>query len=340
MRIELFDSISSPEWRRLNHISGCRITMHKFKKGEINEKVIREVTYVFHPSGKIQEMVYNEGDRRLINTIAEDSLIVYNVIMAKSDTLIRKTVEYDENKRLKRITQSGGDARYFLQTTDYQYTDAGKVADIFVHHVNKRYPEGGYEAYRQTYRYDEKGRLAEQQTCKRVVTGAIVADQIELKVKELTPAQCGYRTVFYFTDKDEPVKADAYYPDYMGVSGHIPVEGPRNYYTWIRNEEGKATEFQNISYKDNKLVAKEVVQYNQQGKTMKKEVYRDGFLVSRIVQGFNPDNQISTKISYARDNTMNYMTTFRYDDKGVKTHIISHSTETRKPEKAYVLEYQ
>ncbi len=45
-------------------------------------------------------------------------------------------------------------------------------------------------------------------------------------------------------------------------------------------------------------------------------------------------------MKYDNDDALLYMTTFRYDDIGAKTHIISHSTETKKPQKAYVLEYK
>ena len=340
LRLEFFDSINSVDWRKANNISACKITMHKFKKGEVNEKVLKYVTYKFHPAGFIQEMVYDQGRKSVKNVISEDNQIVESVIMNGIDTLVRKYLEYDEKGQLVRISQIGGDARFIEQITDYHYTDDGKVTEVMVHHTSKRYPEGDYEAYRESYQYDERGRIAEQQVCLRIVSGAIVADQVELKPKELTPAQCGYRTVNYYDEGDEPVKADYYHPDYMGAAGHIPVEGPRSYYTWERNDAGQVTEFQNISCETNKLESKKVTQYNAQGMIMTQEVHNSLGFVSRIVQGFNNDNQISVKMKYNDNNAILYMTTFRYDDKGAKTHIISHNIDTRKPEKAFVLEYQ
>ncbi len=291
-RLELFDSINSVDWRKTNNVSECRITMHKFKKGEINEKVLKYVTYKFHPEGDVKEMIYDQGRKRVkTNLINAENQIIESIIVEDQDTLVRKLLEYDKNGRLIKISQKGGDSRYIEQITNYQYTDDGKVTEVMVHQTNKRYPEGGYEAYRQSNTYDDRGRVAEQQVCMRLATGAIVADQIELKVKELTPAQCGYRTVNYYDDGDEPVKADNYYPDYMAAAGHIPFEGPRNYYLWERNDAGQVTAFQSISYKTNEMVSKRITQYNSQGKIMKQETYNSLRLVSRIIQSFNEEKQ-------------------------------------------------
>jgi hypothetical protein len=340
LNLKLYNPLDSVEWRINNSISECTISLHQFKKGEINDKVIKYVTYKFNSSGIITEMIYDKGRKLLTNELNDKNQIIRSIItkLPKGDTLTIKSIDYKSNGRIEKIIENDKNDNKW-NATNFTYNDNGDISQIMVYGANEKHPDGNYEAYRERYKYDNEGKLIELQKCQRLMTGSNITTLKELAPKTFTEGQCSYKVINTYNNTGILIKSDYYSPDLVPLAGFVKNDKPAGYLMWILNDNNQITGYLNYNSM-NKLISKTIYTLDEKGNTTQIMNYNDYGLESKIIQGWNQDNSLSLKMKYGSENNIIYMYGYEYDDKGVKIQIIEYSIETRQPDKVYLVKYQ
>jgi hypothetical protein len=337
MKLSSYDLIDSTNWRKINSVTECTISKHKYKKDEIEVTPIKEMMYKFNSEGVLSEIV--NGKRKIENKINDNNQIIKcNVLNTeKGDTTGSKSIEFYNDGKIKRIVESVhliGKA-WSTSITDISYNENGKLLEIFLHTK-----DGTYEYFRTSYRYDNSGRLSEKQTCQRIKPVSNVATIKEFASSTFTEGQCSYKDEYIYSEKGNLIKSVYYHPDLIPLAGFVRNNNPQGFFLYECNDKNMITQISEFDIQ-NKLLSKKTFSYDENGNLLQFITY-DSFdqVQSKIMQSYNERNQVTMMTEINSENVILSMLGYKYDDKGVRIKITEYDTTTRKPRFAYQLKYK